>query len=83
VCSEAGAAGLQIARGGEADLHGLCLLERTNFDAEGEIIDSECLEFSALVEANPIGAKSAARLGRRSLLALSQARADAEASQRR
>jgi hypothetical protein len=56
VCSEAGAAGLQIARGGEADLHGLCLLERTNFDAEGEIIDSECLEFSALVEANPIGA---------------------------
>ena len=54
--NDAGLAGVQIAREGEADLHGLCLLERTDFDAEGRVIDWECLEPSSVVTRNPIGA---------------------------
>jgi hypothetical protein len=54
--NDAGLVGVQIAREGEADLHGLCLRERTDFDAAGRVIDWECLEHSAEVSRNPIGA---------------------------
>jgi len=50
LCSEAGLAGLQVASGGEADLHGVCLPEPVDLDGGG----SGC-EPTALVQANPIG----------------------------
>jgi hypothetical protein len=54
--SDAGLAGVQIAREAQADLHGLCLLEREDFDAEGRSIAWECLEPSSVVTRNPVGA---------------------------